>query len=311
MTSKIVRQRTEYLRGLRRGASERVRDIIQDVVDLYQDRKISNYSTAENLIKKLKSDNKRTVTFAIKEFEKNIDKWRGNEELRDRMRANVKKSFAINFITFTLAGEDKKGSGFIDDQGYKHKLLIAENQVVVKTSEGNNLSDLVNSYLIHNQYDDYIKALRFRLKRKDISKEEYNRRANIEAYKAERGIPDEPRKRRVRAKATETKNIFDSKRFKSVLQMLLKADKTFRRNFPQLEQYASAIKIMSVNELESFKGGRRPAEEEQNLRDTNQISIFHRNVTTKLDINANDFVEAIRNKKHTNGECWFNALRPL
>ena len=91
MSSKVTQRRVEYLRSLRRGASERVRDIVQDIVDLYQDRKISNYSTAEKLIKPLKSDNKRTVTFAIKRFEKNIDKWRGNEELRERMKANVKK----------------------------------------------------------------------------------------------------------------------------------------------------------------------------------------------------------------------------
>eukprot|EP00438_Fugacium_kawagutii_P027024 Skav232522 [mRNA] locus=scaffold1096:1054611:1057742:- [translate_table: standard] len=36
--------------------------------------------------------------------------------------------------------------------------------------------------------------------------------------------------------------------------------------------------------------------------------MFHRNITTKLDINSQDFTEAIRNKKHTEGECWFNAL---
>jgi hypothetical protein len=39
------------------GASEKVRDIIQEIIDLYNDRKIAQFSTAQKLINDLKSEN--------------------------------------------------------------------------------------------------------------------------------------------------------------------------------------------------------------------------------------------------------------
>lgn len=62
MPSKTIETQIKHLRGLRAGASERVRDIIQEIIDLYSDRKISNITTAKNLINDLKSDNARKVS---------------------------------------------------------------------------------------------------------------------------------------------------------------------------------------------------------------------------------------------------------
>ena len=43
-----------------------VSDRVNQVVEFYRDRKVSQVETAKNLIKSLKSDNKRTATFAKK-----------------------------------------------------------------------------------------------------------------------------------------------------------------------------------------------------------------------------------------------------
>ena len=93
MPSKIVQQNIKELRRLRSGASERVRDI-DEVIDLYSDRKIAQFRTAQKPINDLKSDNARTVNGAIRRFEKKASQWRTNEELAERMRANTKKDYA-------------------------------------------------------------------------------------------------------------------------------------------------------------------------------------------------------------------------
>ena len=119
MPSKIVQQNIKELRRLRSGASENVRDIIDEVIDLYSDRKIAQFSTAQKLINDLKSDNARTVNGAIRRFEKKASQWRTNEELAERMRANTKKDYAELSLLEYMAR-------LIKEQVVMHLLIIME-----------------------------------------------------------------------------------------------------------------------------------------------------------------------------------------
>lgn len=101
MPSKIVQKTVRALRSMRSGASERVRDIIDEIIDLYNDRKITQFSTVQKLIMDLKSENARTVNGAIRRFEKKASQWRTNEELAERMRANTKKKYAVTFRVYS------------------------------------------------------------------------------------------------------------------------------------------------------------------------------------------------------------------
>ena len=74
MPSKSVIRNIEILQDLTRGAKEDVRDRVNQVVEFYRDRKISQVETAKNLIKSLKSDNKRTATFAKKDLTKSLNR---------------------------------------------------------------------------------------------------------------------------------------------------------------------------------------------------------------------------------------------
>ena len=76
MTSKTINKNTDYLKSLGRGANEDVRDRVDALAKLYKDRKISQMTTAEKLIKNLMSENKRTVTFAKKNLTKNFKRYR-------------------------------------------------------------------------------------------------------------------------------------------------------------------------------------------------------------------------------------------
>ena len=196
MPSKIVQDRTQYLRGLRSGASERVRDIIQEVIDLYSDRKIANYSTAEKLIKDLKSENSRTVNGAIRRFEKKASQWRTNEELAERMRANTKKEYAITFRVYSKTDTGTGGDAFVDNYGIKYKMIIDERQVILKSC-GKDLipRNIINKYVVRDEYEKFIKFLKAKLQQKEISKREYDARATVENFKQENLLEGPPRKR--------------------------------------------------------------------------------------------------------------------
>ena len=86
------------LQNLSRGAKGDVSDRVNQVVEFYRDRKVSQVETAKNLIKSLKSDNKRTATFAKKRFDKKFEQIEGRAPLNERMATNRnKKDYVVRF----------------------------------------------------------------------------------------------------------------------------------------------------------------------------------------------------------------------
>lgn len=49
-------------------------------------------------------------------------------------------------------------------------------------------------------------------------------------------------------------------------------------------------------------------ETKRKLKDAGAIGIYNYCVYTDLDVDAEYFVEAIKNQNHTEGECWINTL---
>ena len=287
-----------------------MRDIIQEIIDLYSDRKISNYSTAQKMIEDLKSDNKRKVSFAIKRFEKKASEWRGNEELGRRMRTNVKKEYAISFLVYgksTNVGRDS----FIDNYGIRHKLIIPDpQQIIVKSSEADRIpSNLTNKYLVNDPYTAYLTMLNKQLKRKDITKEQYKERATVEAFKEANLIPSEPpKRRRLQTKTAPDEVIHDTDLFKKTFLNLINSSKKFKTSYPNIQDYASAIKILDNVDVSGEGRAERITDRERNLRDATDISTYHRYIDTPLDLLESDFNEAMNNDLHNKGECWINSL---
>ena len=301
MPSKIVQDRTQYLRGLRSGASERVRDIIQEVIDLYSDRKIANYSTAEKLIKNLKSENSRTVNGAIRRFEKKASQWRTNEELAERMRANTKKEYAITFRVYSKTDTGTGGDAFVDNYGIKYRMIIDERQVILKISEKDSIPrNIINKYVVRDEYEKFMKFLKAKLQQKEISNREYDARATVENFKQENLLEGPPRKRFVWV-------IHNTELFESTLKRLLKADRIFRQQFHNLESYADGIKIKDISEITS-RSKKRKSEAEEMLRDGKQISMYHSYINTELEESYDSFYDAIRDEGIFEDECWINSL---
>ena len=196
MPSKIVQQNLKELRRLRSGASERIRDMIDEIIDLYSDRKIAQFSTAQKLINDLKSESARTVNGAIRRFEKKVSQWRTNEELAERMRANTKKEYAVSFRVYAKTDKGTGGDAFVDNYGVKYKMIIDERQVILKSSEKDLIPrNIINKYVVRDEYEKFIKFLKAKLSQREISKREYEARATVENFMAENLLEGRPRKK--------------------------------------------------------------------------------------------------------------------
>ena len=89
MTKKAIRNNISILRSVRDRNVGRVSASIQQkinkVVDLYEDRKISQFSTAERLIKNIATTNEKQRTKGLKEYEKAVEKY---EEKNQCLKSN-------------------------------------------------------------------------------------------------------------------------------------------------------------------------------------------------------------------------------
>ena len=78
--------------------------IIDDIIELYTERKISNVATAENYIRCLTSDNKRVYDKIWEPYKSTIQKFKEQKPLNKRLEETKKKqnnTYFINFEVFT------------------------------------------------------------------------------------------------------------------------------------------------------------------------------------------------------------------
>ena len=317
MTSKTVIQNTKYLRSIARGADDDVRDRVNQLIDFYKDRKISQMTTAENLIKRLTSDNKRTVTFAKKKFDKKFEEIEGRDALNQRMARNRnKKDYAITFQVYGLDnGVKASGSrGFKDHQGDWHNLLIHRpiNFTIKNVRDDDKLPEtLVDKYVVRDKFDNWVDMLKMKLKlRKSnpnhITKKRFDELNNREAWIKETGVDVTPPKRRkdIKGRYKEFDVIHDTALFEKLLKILVSKNPEFKGTL--VEDYGSAIKILDISDVTNTGGGE--SETRKKLKDGGAIGIYNYTIDTELDVDAEYFVEAIQDQTHTDGECWINTL---
>ena len=96
---------------------------------------------------------------------------------------------------------------------------------------------------------------------------------------------------------------FDKPMFKKVM-MVMKTDESFVRQLQSLE-YVDAIRLEKVELVET--DGDYDATTE-NLRNADNVSIYHRFVETEIDTSYRTVKEALAKENYREGECWINAL---
>ena len=74
---------------------------LDEIITLYADRKISNITTAENLIKGLTSSNKKTYDKAFQKYKDNIKEFKEKKPLNERLKEARDKTYFISFLLYT------------------------------------------------------------------------------------------------------------------------------------------------------------------------------------------------------------------
>ena len=108
--NKFIQRNINQLKGLKtkntEGATKATVKRIDEIIKLYTERKISNKTTAENMIKGLSSDNKRERDKAFQKYKDNIKELKERQPLNQRMaetrKRKRKNTYLVNFLLYTL-----------------------------------------------------------------------------------------------------------------------------------------------------------------------------------------------------------------
>ena len=241
MSSKIIRN---HLRNLRIDAKNYTKALneetqkqnktkqkkVNEVIRLFEERKITQNTTAQKLIKGLLSPKPAKYQKALTQYKENIDKWKENEPLNKRMasakeenkRKQKKKRYLIDFLLYRE----------LDKEKLTNKSNIAF-------------------------YDDYDRI--FRWVNRDIRQASIEKRDvlpvntpnevinNVVIIEPEKGQERTERKFR---KSKKGKNYYDNKLFGHILGRL-GLDPNFQEFYYYYPpDYLSAVKILSIQEIE-------------------------------------------------------------
>ena len=316
MTSKIIKRNVEVLQGLARGANEDVKARVDKVVEWYKTRKISQRETAKKFINDLTNDNKRSVTFAKKRFDKKYDEIEGRAPLNERMSKNRdKKDYVIRYQLYGL-NTGQITTALKDNQGQSHNLLSMPQpiQLNLKNVRDEDKLDetLVGKYVLSDRFDLWTRDLKYRLKLKKgnpnkITRKEFDKLNTREEWRKETGISEEPRKRKnLKGRFKEFDVIHNSELFQKLLNRLVKKNTELIQQYPSVQDYTTAIKIMDISDVSNSGGGKD--ETKKKLKNGGDIGMYHYTINTEIDVKAEDFVRAIQNEDHENNMCWINTL---
>ena len=318
MPSKSVINNVSILQKLTRGAKEDVKGRVDKVVEFYRDRKISQYETAKKIINSLMSDNKRTATFAKKRFDKKFEQIEGRAPLNERMATNRnKKDYVVRFQLYGFDNGHKAGGqrGFKDNQGDWHNLLRMEQPIQMNLKnvrDEDKLNEtLVDKYVVRDKFDLWMERLKDRLRlKKDnpnkITRKQFDELNTREAWIRETGIDATlPKRRDTKGRYKQFEVIHDTALFDKLFKRLILKHPDLKNN-TNLEDYTSAIKILDISDVSNTGGSWD--ETKKKLKDGNEIGMYHYTINTEMDVGSDNLINAIKNKKHTDGECWINTL---
>ena len=95
MTKKLIKNYIQNLKNMRDAKQGKVPNQtmtkINSVINLYEDRKISQFTTAVNLINGLTMGNAKAKEKGIKQYEKAVAKYEDKAPITERMKTTVRK----------------------------------------------------------------------------------------------------------------------------------------------------------------------------------------------------------------------------
>ena len=267
MTSKAIKRNIDGLENRLSNNRNRLtimtKGKIRDVIQLYKDRRISQYTTASNMINELiraktREDKERATTKYESMMERYEERAPLNERMKQSRRENIqagernkKRNYALELRFYTMNPNQSGGmkKSFYDSQRNPYYPMTKENVYA------------------------HIKATKY--------------------------IEEQVRKRIFKNE--------DKRTFNKVIDLLIQDDEMNEYlNRREMRHYADAVVIYSADVVDGNPQDHNPRE--RNLRNADNIGIYHRYIQTELDTDYTTFEEAIKVKHYTKNECWINAL---
>ena len=292
MTKKSIQKNINILNSIRDRNRNRVPTStlqkINNIISLYEDRKITQLTTAENLIKGIATNNEKQKAKGLKQYEKAVEKYEAQEPITERMRATAEKARegkTIKKVKVRLTGKTKaslasrlvriareRGIGN-KRKSYSVEYMLYSTEVIGEIKRGKKINGLAyypmfskgQSRIANLKVDAFIETL---------------------------------------VKRTITKQ-FEKPLFRKVM-MFLKTDLQLRDMMPDMIDYIDAIQILKVIEVDD--DGKDYDIEDEGLKDTTNISIDNFYHQTLIDPEKETVKEAIQNNNHKENECWINHL---
>ena len=292
MTKKLIQKNINILNSIRDRNRNRVpTSILQkmnNIISLYEDRKITQLTTAENLINGIATNNEKQRTKGLKQYEKAVEKYENTEPITERMRATAEKARegkVVKKVKVRLTG--------------KTKASLASRLVRIARERG--IGNKRKSYSV--EYMLYSTDIIGEIKRgKKINGLTYypmfsRGQSRVANLKVDAFIE-------TLVKRTITKQ-FEKPLFRKVM-MFLKTDLQLKDMMPDMIDYIDAIQILKVIEVDD--DGKEYDIEDEGLKDTTNISIYNFYHETIIDPERETVKEAIQNNNYRDNECWINHL---
>ena len=293
MTKKLIRNYIQNLKSIRDAKRGKVPNQtltkINNVIDLYEDRKISQFTTAVNLINGLTTGNAKSKEKGNKAYQKAVEKYEDKAPITERMRNTPAKA--------RQAKKEKAVEQNKQQVLRRIRQKMAVRQIQDKASQklfGNRKRYSV-SYMLFSVEPRVSKRVAFKVNGVSFYPLLTNpavRTANIKSN----AFIEEIVKRKITSD-------FDKHLFKKVM-MVMRTDNSFVSQMQSLE-YVDAIRIENVELIEA--DGDYDATTE-NLRNADNVSIYHRFVETEIDTSYATVKQALAKQNYREGECWINAL---
>ena len=162
--NKFIASNVNQLRRLKakniEGATKANVKRIDEIINLYGERKISNIATAENLIKGLTSSNKKVYDKAFQKYKDSIKELKEKQPLNQRMaetkRRKKKNTYLVSFYLYKRGTpEERKQKPAFRANGFAYYLVDVDlHSATIKASEFPNREAINKRILKHLSRED-------------------------------------------------------------------------------------------------------------------------------------------------------------
>ena len=260
---------------------------------MYEDRRITQLTTAENLIKGIATNNEKQKAKGLKQYEKAVEKYEALEPITERMKATAEKAReakTIKKVRVRLTGKTKasvasRQSRAVPNRGFGQQKLYSIRYMLFTVHEG--AVDGIPTKTVKPAFKvDGMPYFPL------FAGKEF-KHATIKVTPFIETLVDR--------KITQQRD----KPLAKKVMMLLKRDFDAKHALKEFLNYTDAIIIYNVDEAENNEDYDT---EDEGLRDTTNISIYNFYHETLIDAEKETIKEAIQNNNYRDNECWINHL---